>query len=136
MTKPLLINFPLHANDSGTLGVYETGKSVPFKISRVFTISAKKGVTRGHHAHKECSQLLVCVSGVINVICDDGINITEYKLQNMGLGLLIPSGLWAYEKYLEDDSVLMVLCDHGYAESDYIRDYNKFKIYIGSKNKR
>jgi dTDP-4-dehydrorhamnose 3,5-epimerase-like enzyme len=133
MTKPLLINFPLHTNDNGTLGVYETGKSVPFKISRVFTVTAKKDEVRGHHAHKECSQLLVCVSGVIKVICDDGINITEYKLQNMGHGLLIPPGLWAYEEYLEDDTVVMVLCDHGYEESDYIRDYNTFKIYVGLK---
>ena len=134
MTKPLLINFPLHTNDNGILGVYETGKSVPFKISRVFTISAKKDEIRGNHAHKECSQLLVCVSGVIIVICDDGINITKYKLQNMGLGLLVPPGSWAHQEYLEDDSVLMVLCDHGYEESDYIRDYNKFKKYVGLKN--
>jgi len=134
LKKPSLINFPLHSNDNGILCVYETGKYVPFEIKRVFTVSAKTDEIRGNHAHKECTQLLVAVSGRIKVICNDGINITEYRLENMRLGLLIPPGIWAHEEYLEDDSVLMVFCDHGYEESDYIRDYNKFKTYVGLKD--
>jgi len=134
MKKPLLINFQLHTNDNGVLCAYETGKSVPFVINRVFTVSALKDEIRGNHAHKECSQLLVCVSGKINVICDDGLQITEYKLASMGEGLFIPHSIWAHNEYLEESSVLMVLCDRGYEESDYIRDYDKFKTYVRLKD--
>ena len=130
MTKPFLIDFQLHGNDTGVLCVYETGKSVPFQISRVFTVSAKKDEVRGNHAHKQCSQLLVCVSGEIEVTCDNGTDESIYQLNNMGQGLLIPPGIWAVEKYIREDSVLIVLCDRGYEEEDYIRDYDEFKNHI------
>ena len=130
MTTATLINFPTHEDSNGTLGVYECGKQVPFDIQRVFTVSASKFDVRGDHAHKKCTQLLVCISGKIRVSCDDGLVVTQYLLDNMSTGLLVPPGIWASEEYLEHASALMVLCDRSYEGDDYIRDYNDFKNFL------
>ena len=96
-------------------------------LKRVFFLKAKKNCFRGNHAHKICQQLLVCVSGEIEVICDDGLNQRIYRLSEMGKGLLIPPGIWASEKYINEGSVLMVLCDQAYEKNDYIFNYEEFK---------
>lgn len=129
MTAVTLIRFPTFNDSNGTLSVYESGAHVPFVIKRVFTVSAKAHDVRGEHAHKECTQLLICVDGEIRVDCDDGSQVTQYLLKGMSTGLLVPPGVWAKEEYLIDDSVLMVLCDRGYEERDYIRNYNEFSSW-------
>lgn len=128
-----IINFPLHGDENGVLCVCECGKNVPFDVRRVFTVSAKAGDIRGDHVHKRCTQLLVCVSGKIRVTCDDGLVVTQHLLDHMGVGLLVPPGIWAKEEYLLDDAVLMVLCDRGYEAEDYIRDYADFKMFLASR---
>jgi dTDP-4-dehydrorhamnose 3,5-epimerase-like enzyme len=122
-----------YVDDNGCLCVFENGRDVPFNISRVFTVSAQKGDLRGQHAHKACVQLLVCVYGEIRVTCDDGVDVTAHTLSSMSEGLVVPSGVWAEQEYLMDNSVLMVLCDRGYEPEDYIREYNEFRAFIESR---
>ena len=126
------INVPTHSDKNGNLCVFEGGKYVPFDICRVFTVCAKVGNIRGDHAHKRCTQLLVCVSGEIRVTCDDGLVVTEHLLDTMATGLLVPPGIWMKEEYMVDDTVLMVLCDRSYEDEDYIRNYLNFKSFLES----
>lgn len=127
MLTEKIIQFEVHSNSSGNLCVYESGDKVPFDIKRVFTVMAKKNEIRGNHSHKICQQLLVCVSGEIEVICDDGLNQRKYKLNEMGKGLKIPAGIWSSQKYIHERSVLMVLCDRIYDKNDYIFNYEEFE---------
>ena len=133
MIAEKIIKFEIHSNSTGNLCVYETGEKVPFDIKRIFTVTAKKNEIRGNHSHKICQQLLVCVSGEIEVACDDGLNQRIYRLSEMSKGLLIPAGIWASQKYIHADSVLMVLCDQSYDQCDYIFDYEEFKKLISIK---
>lgn len=98
----------------------------PFPISRVFFVQGDKGVVRGKHAHKLCSQFLVCPLGEIRVICTDGSKEKEFLLNRPNLGLLIPPGTWAEQHYLSENALLMVLCDRNYETEDYIRSYSEF----------
>ena len=76
-----IINIPTHyAGNNMSLSVFEEGQNIPFSVSRVFVVNAGNGSVRGKHAHKECIQLLVCLSGSIEVICDDGVHRKKYKL--------------------------------------------------------
>lgn len=136
MNSATLINFTKHEDRIGALCVYESGQQVPFDIRRVFSVSARAGDIRGDHAHKQCTQLLICVSGKIQVSCDNGSDVTQHLLDNMGVGLLVPPDIWAKEEYMTDGAVLMVLCDRGYEADDYIRDYNDFKTYVEFKGLR
>lgn len=136
MISPKEISFPRYLDPNGVLCVFESGIQLPFEIRRVFTVSALLGDLRGDHAHKECTQLLVCVSGQIRVTCDDGLLVTNHLLQSMCDGLLIPPGIWAREEYLTDGAVLMVLCDSKYDEAEYIRDYDNFKKFVAQRERR
>ena len=136
MTNVKVILFPKYLDPNGVLCVYESGQQVPFDTRRVFTVSAMGGDIRGDHAHKQCSQLLICVSGRIRVTCDNGLAVTHHLLDSMNCGLLVPPGIWAKEEYMTDGAVLMVLCDRVYEEDDYLRDYGDFRKFIESKESR
>ncbi|EMJ92094.1 WxcM-like domain protein [Leptospira alstonii serovar Sichuan str. 79601] len=45
-------------------------------------------------------------------------------------GLLIPPGIWSTQQYLDLGSVLLVLCDRGYEDEDYIRNYDEFLEWV------
>ncbi|EKO08753.1 FdtA/QdtA family cupin domain-containing protein [Leptospira interrogans] len=130
MIEPSLIRFPFFTEENGSLNVYESGKQVPFLIRRVFTVTANVNDIRGEHSHRKCSQLLICTSGKIKITCDNGSFVTEYLLENMNDGLLIPPGIWATQQYLDVNSVLLVLCDRGYEVEDYIRNYDEFLAWV------
>jgi dTDP-4-dehydrorhamnose 3,5-epimerase-like enzyme len=134
MDKVRLINFPYYQEDNGDLVVLqEMDDSVPFHISRVFNVRADKDSIRGRHAHSECTQLLVCTNGSIEVFCDDGETQSIYILNKPYMGLLILPGVWVEQKYLENSSILTVLCDQPFNEEEYIRNYDEFKNYLNSK---
>jgi len=124
------INLPNHIEgQNGQLIVLEGMSIIPFNISRVFTVIAPKNAIRGEHAHIECTQLLTCIKGIIDVICDDGFEVVTIRLDNPSFALLIPPTIWAKQIYLEENSILMVLCDRIYEKNDYIRNYNSFKKF-------
>lgn len=120
------IHFKRHISSNGSLCAYGKKEGVPFPIQRVFTVWAKKGEIRGMHAHKKCSQLLLCVHGKISVECDDGKKKRRYILNHEGQGLLIPPKIWAKQKYLDSKAVMVVFCDRRYEKEDYIRNYRSF----------
>ena len=122
-----LIELPYLKENNGDLVVIE-GNIIPFNMSRVFTVRASKDSVRGEHAHRHCSQLLICTNGAVEVKCDD-ISTTEiYVLDKPNFGLLIAPGIWADQKYIEDNTTLTVLCDRPYEEADYIRKYDDFVV--------
>ena len=124
-----IIKFPHYIDEGNDLIVLE-GNTVPFVVTRVFFVRAKKGSLRGQHAHKHCSQLMTCISGSVEILCDDGINQKTYLLDDPSIGLNVVPGVWAEQRYLEDSSILAVFCDRQFEQSDYIHDYNEFKSFI------
>jgi hypothetical protein len=123
-----LVSLAHHVRDDGELSVLDRA-SLPFAIERVFFVRAVLGARRGMHAHRRCSQFMMCVSGAVEVVCDDGAAKRSLVLNRSNLGLLVPPSLWAEELYREAGSVLMVACDRPFEEADYIRDYQAFRQY-------
>jgi dTDP-4-dehydrorhamnose 3,5-epimerase-like enzyme len=129
-----LINFDYYKDVDGDLVVAEGhSANVPFAIARIFNVRANKGSTRGRHAHRECTQLLICTNGEVKVICDDGKETSIYILDKPNLGLLIVPGIWSEQKYIKENTVLTVICDSPYSEADYIRNYKYFLKYKHGK---
>ncbi len=130
-----LLKFPIFKEDGGTIVVFEEGLSeITFLIKRVFNVSSEKESVRGMHAHRLCSQILVCSSGSIEVTCDDSIHRVIYTLDKPNYGLLVPSGIWAEQKYLEHNTTMTVICDRLYESEDYISNYADFKVFVSSLN--
>ena len=128
-----LIELPYYKESNGDLVVVD-GQSdvIPFSIMRIFNVRSERGSIRGRHAHRHCSQLLICTNGAIEVQCDDSIGTRKYVLDKANCGLLIPPRVWAEQRYIKEDTVLTVLCDRPYNEDDYIRDYNEFLKYVNN----
>lgn len=122
--------------ENGSLSVVEGCSDLSMDIARVFFISANKYVVRGRHSHKECTQVLICNYGSIEIRCDDGVNKKNFLLNNFFSGLIIPPDIWSEQLYIANTNALTVLCSHKYDENDYIRDYNKFLISKKSIQKR
>jgi len=112
--------------EQGHLRVFESD-DIPFTVKRVFSVvNAQGGSKRGQHAHKKCNQLICCIAGKVNLICDDGKNHVEILLSSESKAFLVPCGIWAEQDYLQDNSVIIVFCDQSFDENDYIRDYNEY----------
>jgi len=72
LTDALLIDLARHARTAGEVIVAEAAAQVPFRIERIFTLTPPAGAVRGRHAHRLCSQFMICVSGAVDVVCEDG----------------------------------------------------------------
>ena len=128
------IELPYDFSDNGELVVAEGLNHVPFAIARFFIVKASANSVRGQHAHMQCSQFLICSYGEIQVICNDGMSSKIFLLNRNNFGLHIPCGIWSEQKYILNNSLLSVLCDKPYEESDYIRSYDEYKKYLISIN--
>src|SRR5438067_6530793 len=116
-----LIELPRHARADGEVIVAEAAAQVPFRIERMFALAAPAGAKRGRHAHRLCSQFMICVCGAVHVVCEDGSRKNSFALDRRDHALLVPPGLWNTVEFRRSDSVLVVLCDRVYEAEDYIR---------------
>jgi len=115
----------------GKLTVAELPVEIPFKAERLFIVyGTDSNKVRGEHAHKVCEQFLICTSGSVNVVADDGLNRQEFILDDPCLGLYIPKLVWATQYNFTVSASLLVLASHAYDNSDYIRNYSEFLSYV------
>src|SRR5438094_728099 len=89
--------------------------------------------TRGSHAHRECAQFLVCVTGACAVVVDDGEHRLEVALDRPNRGVYVPPMVWATQYKYTRDAVLLVLASHPYDAADYIRNYEEFLAALGKR---
>lgn len=126
-----LLHLPRLNATSGSITVVENSKSIiPFEVKRLFYLyDIPAGKSRGAHAHKECHQVLIPLSGAFEVLLDDGSAKRTVFLNQPFMGLHIPPGIWASEQNFSSASICLVLTSHKYDEDDYIRDYKEFLNY-------
>lgn len=116
-----------HSDRKGNLTVVENLKTVPFDVKRAYYLyDVPGGESRGGHAHKELSQLIIAASGSFTVTLDDGNVKRTFHLNRPYQGLYIVPGIWRTLDDFSSGSVCLVLASNGYDEGDYIRDYDKF----------
>ena len=78
-----------HSNRKGNLTVVENNKTIPFDVKRTYYLyDVPGGESRGGHAHKELSQLIMAVSGGFTVTLDDGIVKRTFTLNRPYQGLI------------------------------------------------
>lgn len=119
-------------DDRGSLIPIEL-KNVPFEVKRVFVVNnVPLNEIRGNHSHYNTKQYLICINGSVDVILNDGINETIYKLIK-GQSILIPELIWDSQKFTSENSEILVFCSTEYDINDYILDFNKFKEIINEK---
>jgi acetyltransferase-like isoleucine patch superfamily enzyme/dTDP-4-dehydrorhamnose 3,5-epimerase-like enzyme len=127
-----VIRLPGAVDLRGALSVCEMESELPFQPERFFLVhDVPSTESRGSHAHKECHQILFCVSGQVRAIVDDGKVRQEFMLNNPSTGLYMPPMVWGTQYEYSADAVLLVLASHPYDANDYIRDYAEFLSLLG-----
>lgn len=123
-----------HSNRRGNLTVVENGQTLPFDVKRVYYLyDIPGGESRGAHAHKELSQLIIAASGSFRVTLDDGKVKRSFFLNRPYQGLYVKPGIWRDLDDFSSGAVCMVLASDVYMKEDYIRDYNEFVEFRKNK---
>ena len=127
-----IIELPKIYDPRGNLTVAEQMKNVPFEVKRVYwTYDVPAGERRGGHAHKECVEFIIAVSGSFTVTLDDGKgNRKDFHLNHPWQGLLVPTGIWRTLEDFSSGAVCLVLASELFDEADYVYDYNDFLEYV------
>jgi len=130
MKIPIIIDFgKIVTDDKGALSVAEN-KNLPFEVKRVFwAYDLPNLVTRGYHAHRVTTQILIALKGIVIVNLEDAHgNAFEFVLNEASKGLIIPPNYW-HTMYYKNDVIQLVLASHKYDETDYLRDHEEFINY-------
>lgn len=119
-----------HSDRKGDISVVENGKTLPFDVKRVYYLyDVPGGESRGGHAHKDLSQLIVAASGSFSVTLDDGKVKRTFFLNRPYQGLYVVPGIWRDLDDFSSGAVCMVLASHEYDPDDYIRSYCDYIEY-------
>lgn len=121
-----------HSDRKGNISVVENGQTVPFDVKRVYYIyDVPGGESRGSHAHKELSQLIIAANGAFRVALDDGKAKRSFVLNRPYQGLYVKPGIWRDLDDFSSGAVCVVLASDLYRDEDYIRNYNDFLKFRG-----
>ena len=123
-----IIQFPKILDDRGNLTFVEADRHVPFEIPRVYWIyDVPGGESVGSHAYHELQEVIIALSGSLEVFLDDGMAQKTVTLNRAYCGLYVPNMIWRRMQYFSTNAVALVLASLPYDPGDYIRDYNDFK---------
>ncbi len=119
-----------HSDRKGNLSVAENGVTFPFNVKRIYYLyDVPGGESRGGHAHKALSQIIIAASGSFTITLDDGIIKRTFTLNRPYQGLYVVPGIWRTLDDFSSGAVCLVLASEKYEESDYIRNYEDFIEY-------
>ena len=115
-------------DNRGYLGVLSGISNIPFEVQRLFFLkNVPPGQVRGQHAHKQCRQLVVPLSGDCLLMAERGGRTVSLHTREAPSGLVFPAFTWLEISNFTSDCVLLVLADMEYDEADYLSDYEDFK---------
>tara|TARA_B000000477_G_C5987990_1_gene183608 strand:- start:242 stop:640 length:399 start_codon:yes stop_codon:yes gene_type:complete len=119
-------------DNRGKLASIDHKKFECFSIKRTFFINfIKSRVTRGKHAHKKCSQFIVCITGKIKIkTIDSKYNKRNFILSSFNKGIYIKPCVWVEIVSLKSNTSVVCFADRKYEKLDYINTLNEFKKII------
>ncbi|MDF2553864.1 MAG: fdtA 1 [Chryseobacterium sp.] len=127
--KPKIINLPKILDKRGNLSFFEYPNQLSFEIVRTYWIyDVPGGEIRGGHAFKEQQEFIIALSGSFDVILHDGEKEDKFSLNRSYNGLYIPNMYWRSLENFSTNSLALIVSDKSYNETDYIRNFEEFKI--------
>jgi hypothetical protein len=127
--KPQIIALPKITDKRGNLTFIQFPQQIPFEIKRVFwTYDVPGGEIRGGHAYKKQQEIIIALSGSLDVVITerDG-KIEKFSLNRSYFGILLPALTWRQMENFSTNALALHISDHLYDKDDYLRD---FKAYI------
>ncbi len=124
----IIIDFPKFKDERGELAVADLEHDIPFDVKRSFWIyNVKQNQIRGKHAHRTCSEVLVALHGSFKVkVSYNGLDFTEYILDEPTKGLLIEPMVWCELYDFTNEAVCLCLASEKYDSSKYVHSLEEF----------
>lgn len=126
MDKVKIIHFDKRTDERGSLMPMESFKQIPFEIKRIFFLKGMGELPRGNHANKISVEILIPISGSLNVELTDGKTTEKFNLDKDNEGLLIPNNIWIKMTDFSKDCIVAVICSYKYDESEAVRNYDDY----------
>ncbi|RZO49118.1 MAG: hypothetical protein EVA76_02890 [Candidatus Pelagibacterales bacterium] len=134
MKKIKKIKIKSFKSTSGKLIPISFNKKFPFPIKRIFFLYGKKKKLRGDHAHKKCSQLFMGVAGKMILNVRTPYSKKKFVIgKNTNYAILVPPKYWCSVKFINKESILMVMNDRYYEFKDYLETFNEYRKYLLKK---
>jgi dTDP-4-dehydrorhamnose 3,5-epimerase-like enzyme len=114
------VTLPRFVDDRGALVPLELTRNVPFPVLRLFWIQGvPRRAMRGVHAHLACQQYVCCIAGEVIIEAFDGFATRSIALR-AGTALHVPARIFTSLQFDGPETVVLVLCDRPYEQSDYL----------------
>jgi len=128
MDEVRIIDIPKIEDPRGNLSFIENDNQLPFHIARCYWLyDVPGGSRRGGHAFRRNDEVIIALSGALDVMVDNGRERQVFSLTRSFYGLYIPHGIWREMRNFSTNSVALVLSSIEYDDSDYIFNYKHFK---------
>ena len=122
-----IIELPKILDPRGNLSFLESENHIPFEIKRTYWIyDVPGGETRGGHAFKEQKELIIVLSGSLDVVLFDGHEEKKFSLNRSYYGLYIPNGLWRHMENFATNTLALVVSSTSFNKKDYIREKEEY----------
>ncbi|SIS59415.1 sugar 3,4-ketoisomerase [Phaeovulum vinaykumarii] len=128
--KPSILSIRTHIDPRGSLGVLE-GDDLPFPIARVYYLfDVPIGAVRGEHGHKQLEQVMICMSGRVEITLNDGTGQYHFTLDTPASALHVPPGYWRRLKFLDPGTSVCVLASRRYEPEDYLYSFEDYLAWV------
>ena len=133
--EPKILKLPKILDISGNLSWFENSNQIPFDIKRTYFISeVPRGELRGDHAFRKSTEVIVALSGSLDVVLNDGKNEIKYSLNRSDFGLYVPNLIWRRMENFSANAFVLIVSSISYNAADYIRVFENFKIIRNEVN--
>lgn len=134
LSQVKLIDLERHRGDQGSLSVVQNDGSFPLEVKRVFYVhDVPAGSGRGGHSHFRTCEIIVAVTGALEVELSDGTETRRWRLDRPFQGLYVPHGLWIVIDGFAGGTTYLVMTSTEYEAADYVHDYDKFLELTAAK---
>lgn len=132
LDKAQFIELPKICDPRGNLSFIEGNNHIPFKIERTYWIyDVPGGKTRSGHAFHNQEEFVVALSGSFDIVLNDGKGNEEiFHMARSYYGLYVPRMMWRRIENFSTNSVAMILSSTKYDVTDYIEDFELFKLAV------
>lgn len=131
--EPYIIEIPTARDNRGNLSALQTGIVVPFDIARCYWLyDIPSDGERDGHAMLSQSEMLIAISGSVDVITETAAGRKIFHLDRPFHGLLIPPLTWREIENCTSGTQMVTVSSGLYDELDYVRSYKSFLEIINA----
>ncbi|MDE7411277.1 MAG: FdtA/QdtA family cupin domain-containing protein [Paramuribaculum sp.] len=137
LSNPTIINVGKISDPRGNMSVLAYPGCMPFSIVRTDWIHGLPcGVNIGGNAYYKNEQLIVALSGVIDITVSRGEEVGRFTLSRADVGLYIPPMTWCEISTASTNAVMLIVSSTLYSPTDEILDRDSFNNIIRAEDVR